>query len=256
MLTGVRFSPTVILVAFIAVLAFGQSSWAQWPDPGVPDTIEVVSDTAYTGSSAEIPIRIVNDQFLGGLEVTLTWDSPDVFVDSVSFVGSRALHLSSLGYTSLGSSVTIYAIGFTELLSAGEGLFATVHMGYTSGIQPQTVTIDSITVVQDQIEHSNIFSDINSHAFTPQFVSGTVEILESGCCIGDRGNMNGSPDDGIDIADIVYLVDFMFQGGDPSPCPQEANVDGLGDENVPDISDLVYLAAYMFSGGPPPVPCH
>jgi hypothetical protein len=55
-----------------------------------------------------------------------------------------------------------------------------------------------------------------------------------------------------DISDITYYVDWMFGGGPPPPCKEEADADGSG---TLDISDLTYLVAYMFDGGPPPAPC-
>ncbi len=62
------------------------------------------------------------------------------------------------------------------------------------------------------------------------------------------GDVDGSGG-GVDIADLVYLVTFMFQGG-PPPVPYEsANVNCIGDI---DIADLVYLVSYMFQGGPQP----
>ncbi len=71
-------------------------------------------------------------------------------------------------------------------------------------------------------------------------------------CIGMRGNIDGIVGDAIDIADLVYLVDYMFLDGPPPPCMDEADVDASGDI---DISDLVYLVAYMFDFGPDPEPC-
>ena len=59
----------------------------------------------------------------------------------------------------------------------------------------------------------------------------------------------------IDIADLVWLVDHMFTGGPPPPCPAQGNVDGLGSDSELDIADLVYLVDYMFSAGPEPPPC-
>ena len=55
---------------------------------------------------------------------------------------------------------------------------------------------------------------------------------------------------GIDIADLVYLVDYMFTGGPPPPISiLSADLDcNLG----VDIADLVYLVDYMFTGGPEP----
>mgnify|MGYP006280730905 CR=1 FL=1 len=57
----------------------------------------------------------------------------------------------------------------------------------------------------------------------------------------------------VDIADLVYLVSYMFQSGQ-APYPlyiADINGDCVG----PDISDLIYLVTYMFNGGPPPGVC-
>jgi hypothetical protein len=53
----------------------------------------------------------------------------------------------------------------------------------------------------------------------------------------------------INIADVVYLVTYLFQNG-PSPCPMEAG-DATCDRVV-NIADVVYLVTYLFQGGPPP----
>jgi M6 family metalloprotease-like protein len=54
----------------------------------------------------------------------------------------------------------------------------------------------------------------------------------------------------IDIADVVYLINYLFVGG-PAPAPVlqagDANRDGLVD-----IVDVIYLINYLFAGGPPP----
>lgn len=79
---------------------------------------------------------------------------------------------------------------------------------------------------------------------------------ESGCCeIRADINHDGS---GPDIADLVYLVNYMFNGGQEPPCSEDgyfAEADVDGNMSGPDIADLVYLVNYMFNGGPPPVPC-
>jgi|GEM_PF-1083413 len=74
------------------------------------------------------------------------------------------------------------------------------------------------------------------------------------CCSGRTGNIDGlAVETDIDIADLVYLIAYMFSGGPHPICMFEANVDGIGD--LPDIADLVYLISYMFTGGPEPVEC-
>jgi hypothetical protein len=75
------------------------------------------------------------------------------------------------------------------------------------------------------------------------------------CCCSIRGDVDhsGAPD--IDISDLVYLVDYMFNAGPPIPCPAEADVDGSGGPSPIDIADLVYLVDHMFTGGSPPAAC-
>ena len=68
----------------------------------------------------------------------------------------------------------------------------------------------------------------------------------AGVC-GDINDDGGDPD----ISDLVYLVDYMFQGGPPPPLMWAADVDGSGGA-FPDIADLVYLVDFMFLGGPAP----
>ncbi len=79
------------------------------------------------------------------------------------------------------------------------------------------------------------------------------------CCVVVRGNVDYGSDDGtlagsVDIADLVYMVAFSFQGGSPPPCFEEADIDGSG---IIDISDIVGLVSFMFGtpSGAPPVAC-
>ncbi len=83
-------------------------------------------------------------------------------------------------------------------------------------------------------------------------------IVDISPCCRYRGNVDhiigiGGP---IDVADLSYLVDYLFKGGPPPPCPEEGNVDGLTGPGGPiDVADLSYLVNYLFQGGPPPPPC-
>ena len=72
------------------------------------------------------------------------------------------------------------------------------------------------------------------------------------CCNTDgiRGDVNY--DGAVNVADLTYLVQYLFFGGPPPPCPPEADVNGDGAINV---ADLTYLVEYLFFNGPPPAPC-
>lgn len=74
------------------------------------------------------------------------------------------------------------------------------------------------------------------------------------CCAGFRGNVNADEEDLLNIADLTYLVSYLFGSpAGPEPgCPDEGNVDGLASIN---IADLTYLVQYLFGGGSQPPDC-
>ncbi|MCK4857352.1 MAG: thrombospondin type 3 repeat-containing protein [candidate division Zixibacteria bacterium] len=54
----------------------------------------------------------------------------------------------------------------------------------------------------------------------------------------------------VNIADVVYLINYIFGGG-PPPVPHELSGDVDCNQMV-NIADVVYLISYIFGGGPPP----
>jgi len=62
-----------------------------------------------------------------------------------------------------------------------------------------------------------------------------------------RGDANG--DGVIDIADVVYLINYLFIDG---PAPDPLWVGDANCDDVVNIADVVYLINYLFTGGPPP----
>ncbi len=81
---------------------------------------------------------------------------------------------------------------------------------------------------------------------------GFWQIFEGGCCSGIRGNVNGDPGDAVNVADVTYLVYYLFKSGPEPPCFEEGDVNGNGSINVADVTYLVY---YLFKSGPPPTAC-
>jgi hypothetical protein len=68
-----------------------------------------------------------------------------------------------------------------------------------------------------------------------------------GATFVQRGDANA--DGVVNIADVIYLVNYLFAGG-LEPCPMEAgdaNCDG-----VVNVADVIYLVSYLFAGGQPP----
>lgn len=57
-------------------------------------------------------------------------------------------------------------------------------------------------------------------------------------------------DENIDVADAVYLINYVFKGG-PAPDPIEAG--DANCDNDSNVADGVFLINYVFKGGPEPV---
>jgi len=68
------------------------------------------------------------------------------------------------------------------------------------------------------------------------------EVLVEPLC-GDINDDNSGPN----VADLTYLVDFLFNSGPPPPATTAADVDGSSGINV---ADLTYLVDFLFGNGP------
>ena len=73
--------------------------------------------------------------------------------------------------------------------------------------------------------------------------AGSVEIRRGFI----RGDAN--KDDGVDIGDPVFMLEYIFKGGSVPPCMDAADTNN--DTRV-DISDPIFLLNYLFLGGPQP----
>ena len=81
-------------------------------------------------------------------------------------------------------------------------------------------------------------------------ISGAVQVETSSSGLsficGDIDN-----NDQVDVADLVYFVNYQFDSGPPPPIIEAADVNNTGQV---DIADLVYLVHYMFDQPPGPEP--
>ena len=71
----------------------------------------------------------------------------------------------------------------------------------------------------------------------------TVTTLPSFICGDVNGDLTGP-----DIADLTYVVDYLFAGGPPPPVMEAADVNASGDLN---IEDLTYFVDFLFNSGSP-----
>jgi hypothetical protein len=93
------------------------------------------------------------------------------------------------------------------------------------------------------------------HDEARNLIDWIMEPIDKPCCAGYTGNIDGSPHEQPDIADLTLLIDHLYLTGNPLPCPAEANLDGDANGDV-DIFDLVVLIDHLFMSRQPTGTCH
>lgn len=128
------------------------------------------------------------------------------------------------------------------------GLYCSACHGEPHAIVPSSEPRDNLQNITLQGYAGTLNKCSVCHGVTPAG-PGPHGLLAS-CCVGARGNVDNLGE--INVADLTYLVGFLFRGQSDPPCMQEADVDASGSVI---ISDLTYLVAFLFRGGPAPVSC-
>ena len=247
----------LMLIAAVLILA-AVTGRTQSADPNQPDSVVLDSVVVFTAGGAVVPVYFLNDEDLGGIEITLAGSSPDVAIDSFSFVGGRAETVSVKGWTLNDEYLTIYCIPFSTdpLISPGRGLLGNLYISYPPSVPTQVVALETQDLIVGDLIYSTTFSSASSAPFVPQFGKGYLDLRVSNCCIGIRGNVNADPEEKVNISDVTFLVKYLFgiPPGPPPLCDEEGNANADFDGKV-NISDLTYLTTYLFGGGPPPTSC-
>ncbi len=208
------------------------------------DTLKGDSIDVFKGTSFYVPVKLTNTALIKQIQFAFTYDnSLGVTFDSFSVAGTRTGYFQSV----VANAVDLFNRRLSILmktnttsgstyLTADTGVFLKIYFTAPSGASDGVLILDTATVSGKSTKVTTIWGD-----YIPIFVAGKVVV--GGCAHGDA-----NCDQAIDIADLVFLVEYSFSGG-PAPDPSGGDVDGNG---TIDIGDLVYLAEYMFSGGPPP----
>ena len=117
------------------------------------------------------------------------------------------------------------------------------------GSLPNGYSIDSNGIISGSTTDTGLFTftvlvddNFTSYSDRAEF---TVYVSPTSVLPGDV-DLSAS----VNVADITYLVAYLFLGGAPPSVLNTADVNGSCEINV---DDLNYLVAYLFQGGSPPV---
>ena len=217
------------------------------------DSLKAPQVQASPGDTVDLAIEMVNTLSISQLYVPVEFQgSLELTYSSASLEGCRTASnwtLAIVQFDPMGRRVCfrLTADAPEHALTSGSGAVLHVRLVVSgSATTGQSTTIEVDGYVSNSPTVSSDYGEYVLRTQAGQVMYGTT------CCVGIRGNIDSDPEEQINIGDLVYLVNYMFGGGPPPACTDEANVNGLAEL---DIADLVYLVNYMFNGGPEPVSC-
>ncbi len=132
-----------------------------------------------------------------------------------------------------------------EMLPIGETEIFQIHFHPTYADCYDTTSVVWDTALSADPIRQLLFADVNNLDLEAGFDRNRDVTFVPPYTPGDI-MANGD----IDIADLIYLVMFMFNDGPDLPIHDAADVNGTC--TGPNIADLTYLVFFMFQEGPPP----
>lgn len=225
-------------------------------DPGQPDSIIVPSTSFQRGEQAYVEVWTVSDEWLTGIEITLTWDWAELVVDRFVFNPARFDGTTATGFTPDSNNVTIFAFPTNDqLISPGREWLGILTFIYPDTTDELLVTIDTTTLFMNDslLVRANFFRDtISPEPFIPQFQA--AELVMNICCTGTTGNTDCDVEDKRNLADISRLIDRVYLTKLPLCCEAEGNVDGDLEAKL-NLSDITRLIDHVYLSKQETAPC-
>ena len=226
-------------------------------DPGVPDSVSFSQALAYYpipgGPYAYFPlpsgpgrvfahIRVCNSDSVGAMFIPLTTSGPVEF-DSITF--RESIFGDSLWIIEGDSAEHKGLIALIPVndppIPPSAGLFLTLCFTLTDNTG--LVLFDSTFI--PPMNHL-LFTTTEPQGYCPQYIPGEFPVLKY--WPGDV-TFDGEL---VDVADIVFLLNFIYKDGPYPSHPVSADVNGQ--DRLIDIEDVVYLINYLYKHGPNPLP--
>ncbi len=169
----------LVPLATLALLAFFDVSAQAQADPGIRDTIRIVDAQVNAGDHFPLTVRIFNDEGLNGGTIGMRWGDPDLFLDSVSYVGSILEALPpSFRPTTIDNATNFEVLtGFflfgVPPVPASAGVWTTLWFTVSPTATDKIIPLDSIKVGP---AGDFLLVDGTNASFPPEYVQGSVTI--------------------------------------------------------------------------------
>jgi hypothetical protein len=146
-------------------------------DPGNRDTVRVAKVTTNAGQKVGVPVTVYNDEDLGGYSLGFMWNSNDVSVDSISYIGTRLIaeqkKVKTIDNASRRVLVGMYDLTGSFPLGPGDGMVFKIWFTVAPGAPDQFVTLDSAFVPPSG---RFVISTAGGVSIKPEFIKGEIKI--------------------------------------------------------------------------------
>jgi Dockerin type I domain len=212
------------------------------------------------GGSIAIPIYMTTDQAISGFSFGLSHSTTDIHISGIDFSESflthqQQYHLSvadhSGGYPYDGTYfITWYVLGtaeFPPLQPQNNGQLCKLWIEVPEGTPAQIIDFDTCSLLDGSHPWEFIFAPPGGGSIIPAYSDcGLAELIitypEYVC--GDT-NADGT----VNVSDAVWIINYVFVGGDP---PYILEIGDVNCDAAVNVSDAVWIINYVFMNGNDP----
>lgn len=267
--------PRLLLFVLVSLIVSSSAAWSQEgpPPPAIIDIEDFDVPAMMEGKgTAKVRLRLEfddNDDVPEGSSLGVEGFSLGIAHSPQSIIDLDEINLLETVTASLAETVIIDIGGNPNLEQEGgaidvildsmapfdgqvipEGEFIICNFVYSSEIDSEDTIHAELTFLDQTFGDPPVFNSviIGGVPVTPILIDEPFTVAPFDVPF-IRGDCNS---DGLfDVADAIYIINFLFQSGPEAVCEEACNVNGTGSA-MADVSDAIYIFDYQFFDGPPP----
>ncbi len=194
------------------------------------DTLLLLPDTTGPGGFSEIPIRLINQNSVGGIQLTVGYDTTKLSVDTVLL--DTSLSNFSLSFNAHGDSIAIILVSLSgDSVSTGYHSIAKIVFDTDSTIPPgDSVYVQLLNATLSDPQGNNL----------PVYYEGAWIFV-----FGMKGDLN--QDGVVNVLDVVRAINIAL-GRSPAPSSYEQWAGDMNDDGTINVLDIVAIINLSLGG--------
>jgi hypothetical protein len=206
------------------------------------DELRLVSSSAHPGELVSVPVWLSNSTNAWGTTFKLVFDESALSVEQVEIAQTRIEEWEQVNPVVKSGELFFFAFdnwplsgGGYPFIGPGDGVLARVEFRVDENVAPGTFL--SIT-----FETKEDWGHYNSYADTSGLMLLQPDTL-SGWIFTDVISGDANSDGIVDVADLVYLINYLYRGGLP---PSPVSLGDFNQDGEVNVADLVALINYLY----------